>query len=698
MIWQKTELNPEELREVARRYRLDLISAAVLIRRDYLDEDSIRFILDNDPLLMHNPFLFRDMSKALRRIHEAVPRGELIQIFGDRDVDGITSTILLREALEKIGAKTRWQIPVGEDDYGLTAEVIDASAAQGCTLLITVDCGISNNEEIAAAKKLGIDTIVLDHHNPPEQLPPALAVIDPKCKDSGYPFRDLSGCGVVAKLAVALAYSSTSDFDVPLWFLDIQPANEAFTVQAVQLLNLVENERIIDTVPANQANLQRTRVYGKLKDEKILVYDRDSQLRYLKQLNAEGAFQLVDIMPELAAGFPEIAGKSLIRAREYAESSSSGGHKSEIDVLVELYRRLSWNKLDLLTVLEPILDLAALGTIADLMPLVNENKIIVRRGLEAMGRMKRSGLRELLLRQNLHGRRLTSKDISWHVSPVLNSAGRMGEPQRAAELFLSQTQDEIAAVIDSILQLNRQRKQLGDRIWDSCFPEARASIEHTGGKFVFVAASEIPRGITGILAAKLVSFFKIPAVVVSLGPSKAVGSLRSPYSVNGFLDLFADYFLNYGGHDRAAGFNLPVDLFQEFRDSFFQAAQAHTPPDREESKIAIDAEVPPAYLNPELIRVVETFEPYGEGCPPLVFLTRGARIEKLEIVGRREPVHVKMLLAADRYKWPAVYWNAAARAGKDFDRNDIVDIVFRLNRNYFMNTETLQLTILDLKR
>ena len=697
MIWEKSELNPDEMREVARRYGLDLISAAVLIRRDYLDEESIRFILANDPLSMHNPFLFKDMSRALGRIHEAISRGELIQIFGDRDVDGITSTILLREVLENSGAKTRWQIPVGEDDYGLTVEVIDSCAAEGCGLLITVDCGISNNEEIAKAGELGIDTIVLDHHNPPEQLPPAFAVIDPKCRDSSYPFRDLSGCGVVAKLAVAMAYSTTDDFDAPIWFLDIQPANEALTIQAVQLLNLVERERIVDTVPANQPNLQRTRVYDRLKDQRILVYDKASQLRYLKQLNAEGVFELVDIMPDLATAFPEVAGKSLIRARESFQNVRHG-QMSEIEVLVELYRRLSWNKLDLLTVLEPIVDLAALGTIADLMPLVNENKIIVRRGLEAMGRMKRSGLRELLLRQNLHGRRLTAKDISWQVTPVLNSAGRMGEPQRAAELFLSQSQDEISAVIDSILQLNRQRKQLGDKIWERYFPEARASIELTGGKFVFVAASEIPRGITGILAARLVSFFKVPAVVVSLGQSKAVGSLRSPYPVDGFLDLFADYFQNYGGHDRAAGFNLPTDLFPEFQDRFWQVAQAHTPPDREEAKIIIDAEVPPAYLNPELIKVVEIFEPYGEGCPPLVFLTRGVRIERLEIVGKRDPAHVKMLLAADRYKWPAVYWNAAPRAGKDFDRDDTVDIVFRLNRNYFMNTETLQLTILDLSR
>jgi single-stranded-DNA-specific exonuclease len=127
-------------------------------------------------------------------------------------------------------------------------------------------------------------------------------------------------------------------------------------------------------------------------------------------------------------------------------------------------------------------------------------------------------------------------------------------------------------------------------------------------------------------------------------------------------------------------------------------ARDFQPPAQEEARILIDAEVPPAYLNPDLIKVVEFFEPFGEGSPPLTFLTRRVRIESLEIVGRREAAHVKLLLSADRYRWPAVFWNAAERAGKDFAREDLVDIVFRLGRNYFMNTETLQLTLVDLKR
>ena len=173
MIWEKTELNPQEVRDVARQYGLDLISAAVLIRRRYVDEETIRFVLQPDPLLLHNPFLFRDMGRAVARIQQAVSGGQAIHIFGDRDVDGITSTILLLEVLEELGAKASWQIPVGEDDYGLALEVVEQCAAGGCGLLITVDCGISNNAEIARAAELGIDTIVLDHHNPPEQLPPA---------------------------------------------------------------------------------------------------------------------------------------------------------------------------------------------------------------------------------------------------------------------------------------------------------------------------------------------------------------------------------------------------------------------------------------------------------------------------------------------------------------------------------------------
>ena len=152
------------------------------------------------------------------------------------------------------------------------------------------------------------------------------------------------------------------------------------------------------------------------------------------------------------------------------------------------------------------------------------------------------------------------------------------------------------------------------------------------------------------------------------------------------------------GHDFAAGFSLELAKFGEFTARIEQLAPALKGADTTEASVTIDAEVPPNYLNPDLIKTVEMFEPYGENNPPLVFLSRGVKIESMELMGKNEQKHLKLLFAAGRYKWPAVFWNAADKANNEFSRNDTVDIVFRLGRNYFMNKESLQLTIIDLKK
>jgi single-stranded-DNA-specific exonuclease len=700
MTWDKAPVDAATVKELARRYGLDLISAAILVRRGASDRETLRFLFADDLLRLHNPYLFRQMPAVVERIRQAAAQGEAVQIFGDRDVDGITSTIMMLRVLQKRSMRVSWQIPTGDDDYGLTLEAVQRMAAEGVRLLVTVDCGISNGEAIQRAGALGIDTIILDHHNPPESLPDAAAIIDPKCEDSGYPFRELAGCGVVAKVALALALSDTPLYQKPVWLLNAAPANETCVVEAVQLCNLLPTERVQDSIPAaaGAEALERTRVGARLSGEEVLVYGLPGQARQLAAIGGHAGLRLQDLQPQVEEHFPELRGKSLLRIRELNALSSCLAGGSELDVLVDLYTALAWRKYGLEEKVEEVLDLAALGTIADLMPLVNENRILVRRGLAVMNRMARPGLRELLVRQNLHGRRLTAKDISWHVAPVLNSAGRLGEPEKAAQLFLSESPEETELLVDAILELNRRRKQLADRIWDLCLPKAKGSLERSEGKFSFVSDAEIPRGITGILAARMVSFFKLPALVVSLGREKAVGSLRSPYGMNGFLELFDDIFSSYGGHDRAGGFSLPLGLFSAFERRFLAVAREHCPPDREEARVVVDAEVPPPYLTPELIKVVERFEPFGEGCPPLCFLTRGVRIEALEVVGRKEQAHLRLLIRAGMHKWPAVYWNAAERAGRDFNLNDTVDMVFRLNRNYFMNTESLQLTVIDLKK
>jgi single-stranded-DNA-specific exonuclease len=697
MLWEKTETQPDEVRDLARRYGLDLITASVLVRRGLTASPSLAFLLDHDLSRLPSPFLFKDMGRAVDRILRAVSAGELIHVFGDSDVDGITATVVLVQALLERGARVNWRLPEGEEDYGLSGQAVERAAAEGCTLLLTVDCGISNQEEIAEAARRGIETIVLDHHNPPDVLPPALAIVNPKLRESGYPFRDLSGCGVAAKLVLALDLARTPLYNRPVWLLNVLPANAALNLEAVRMVNLAPAERIRDSIPEGEAGFRHSRLAQALAGQPALVLERESASRLLARVSPEPPFPLEDLQSLVQETFPELAGLSLLRIREsFAPARIGAG--DELDSLAALYTRMMWRKHGLVESLERVLDLTALGTIADLMPLVGENRVLVRRGLEVMGRFGRPGLRELLIRQNLHGRRLTAKDLSWQVTPVLNSAGRMGQPGTAARIFLSEDSSQIEGLIEEVLALNDQRKAQGDRAWELCSRLGFSSMEKSAGKLVYVADGSIPRGITGLIASRLVAFFKVPALVVARGAERSVGSLRSPYPLDGFLDRFADLLVNYGGHDCAAGFSMQSEELERFESRLYLIARDFQPPTPGEPRILIDAEVPPGYLNPELIKVVEFFEPFGEGSPPLTFLTRRVRIESLEIIGRREAAHVKLLLAADRYRWPAVFWNAAGRAGKDFGREDLVDIVYRLGRNYFMNTETLQLTLVDLKR
>ncbi len=699
MIWEKVETNPAEVKELARQFDLNLIISSVLVRRNLTDVRSVSFLLEDDLRFLHNPFLFQDMEIAVKRINRALKAQEKIMVFGDRDVDGITAMVLLVQMLKGLGARVEWRLPTGEEDYGLSVQVIESIAEIGINILITTDCGISNIKEIELANRMGIETIILDHHNPQSSLPEAVAIINPKLKECGYPFRDLSGCAVAAKFSWALYFSNSSLFGKPVWLLHLKPDNEVFSATAVKLVNLVERERIVESVVPGLLDVKKTRLFKALAGCEVLVYEIHEQKKLLDKIGVSG-IKLKDIQPLLKEHFPSLAGKSLLKIKEMSRIAVYEGSKfGEIDMLVSLFNTLAFKRERTLPDAQlRVMDLLALGTLADIMPLVDENRIIVKKGLEIINQMNRCGLRELIINRKLYGKRLTATDIAWQISPVLNSAGRMGEPEKAAELLLSENPEEAAGLVDYIVKLNRKRKNLGDKIWGACFNTAKQNYEKTGSKFTLICNPEIPRGITGIFAARLSSFFKVPAIVVAVSPGKAVGSLRSPYRIADFLDLFADLLLSYGGHDRAAGFSLESSQLPQFEKRFYSIVEEYSFPDQLEEKLAIDAEVPPSYLNPDLIRVVEFFEPYGAANPPLMFLTRGVSIESLDIIGKKEVSHVKMLLGAGRYKWPAIYWNAADRAGRDFDVSDTVDIVFRLARNYFQNTESLQLTILDLKK
>ncbi len=699
MIWNKTPIDSGAVRELARRFDVDLLAATIFSRRGITAPESLQYFLETDLRLLRNPFLMSSMTEAVERINAAIESGEKILIFGDRDVDGVTATVLLYEALVDLGAAVQWMLPEGEEAYGLSAKVIEKALTAGVSLLVTVDCGVSNVAEIALAAEKGIETIVMDHHNPPAELPSAVALVDPKLP--GSPFRDLCGCAVASKLEWALRFSRSVFFAEDICLLSARPANETIVVEALRMTNLVETGRLMETFVPGLVAFEKTRLAGFISQDDVLVMDAPGQARLLERAFAGAAISLSDITPLVAQFLTGLAGKSLLKISEASRAGRySSRPLSEIDTLAEVFRALVLAREDArLAPCRARLDLVTLGTLADLMPLVDENRILVREGLAALRAPERNGLRQIFKRKELLGKRISASDIAWQVAPLLNSAGRMGEPETATRVFLSETAEEADSLVDQLVSLDSRRRTMGETTWKLMLDQAKDSLSRTGGRCILVHDERIQRGITGIMASRLQGFFKAPAIVIAEAGETAIGSIRCNRDrvIADFFSRHGEHFLTYGGHDFAGGFSLERNHLASFLESFFSRVE-ELPPVQGEEVIAIDAEIPLTHLAPDLMRIVDLFEPFGEGNPPLAFLSRGLKVFHCELIGRRDLNHLKLLLDAGKAKWPAVYWNAASRFPAEFTIGDTVDIVYRLSRNSFGGGENLQLIILDLKK
>ncbi len=703
MKWNKKKIDSAIVKDLSGKYGIDLLMASIFSRRGITEPEDIKFYLESDLRYTHNPFLFEEMEDAVDRIHQAAEEGEKVKIFGDRDVDGITSTVILKNGLASIGIDAAWSLPEGNDPYGLTIEGIDKFAAEDGTLIITVDCGITNNKEIEYARAKGIDVIIIDHHLPSETIPPAVAIINPKSNDSCYPFRDLAACGVVSKVVWALSFSTNELYKAEIVLLNIRPGNDTFIIDAVRLVNLVEIERVSENIVPGLVRVEQTRLGKFLYNRQIFVYDEAMQKIMLKKVfDKDTEFELMDIAPQIWEVFPKLKSMSLIEMRSKSKSARYLGNSiSEIDVFLNLLNVFIYKKIDLMkSNFENNLDLVALGTLADMMPLKDENRILLKHGMKLINNSKRSGLNELLFKQNLLGKIISTTDLGWQITPVINASGRLGQPGKAAELFISKDPGVQKNMAEEIVRMNKERKKLGESAWKSVLPKAEKSFKELDEKMIFVVDKKIHRGITGIIASRLANTFGVPAAVVAYLENHLVGSMRSARKVNvkEFLSRFDKYFIDYGGHDYAAGFSFTEDKLNNLQSDFIHEAKNSSFPEPSEESLEIDAELPLKYMTPDIISIVETFEPYGQENPPLIFLLRSVTLQNMEIVGKTEQQHVKMLVNTGSIKWPAIYWRAAEKVNVEFTTNEKVDVVFRLGRNYFQNVEKLQLTVMDIKR
>ena len=701
MKWTKPPVDAELVRELSQTHRIELLPAAILVRRGLIEPQDLLYFLEKDPQYLHNPFLFEEMEDAVDRILTAKAEGEKVLVFGDRDADGITSISILVQTLRELAIEVSWALPLGDEPYGLTVETVERFAAADGSLIVAVDCGITNTIEVARATELGIDVIVIDHHNPQLEIPAAVAIVNPKMPDSGYPFAGLCGCALAAKLRWALQLAQTELYKQTVCLLNVRPGNDTIIIDAVKLENLVEIDRISETVVPGMVGIEDTRIGAFLHGHEVIAYDAAAQERMIRRVFGNRVdVALLDAAPEVWKVFPALEGRSLLKM---LESSKLPRYRSrrpeEIDVFVALFSLYMQKRVPALeTAYSAVSDLIALGTIADMMPLRDENRILVHMGLSAMREAPRPGLLALIERQGLLGKTITSQDIGYQLAPVINASGRMGEPDKAVRLFLSQDSAEIAALVEQVVQLNVRRRDIGDQAWTRIQPQARVSLETFGGKLVVVHDDEVHRGITGILAGRLCRQFRAPAMVMTSVDGKTVGSVRSVrgFLATEFLRQFEDLFDEWGGHDPAAGFALPserVPGFLERAAGVAASIQLHD----EDQDVLIDAEIPHTHMTPALHDIVDSLAPYGQENAPLVFLVRRARLARLDFMGREEQ-HLRMTLSVGSFKWPAVFWNAAERVNVDFSLDDVVDVAFRLEKNYFQNRENTQLSVVDIAR
>lgn len=706
----KKNVSIDVVKQLHEKFNLSKLEASILARRNITSGNSLLYYLEDDLRFSHIPFLLKNMEDAVERILAAKEEGEKVLIFGDRDVDGITSTAILYSYFKSQGMDISYRLPVGEDAYGLSIAAIDDFAKNYGSLIITVDCGISNIKEIDYANSLGIDVIVTDHHNPPEVLPNALTIIDPKISDSGYPFKDISGAAVAYKLVSALRFSKYDIYNQEFCLLNVvKTEGNTYIIQCIKIRNLVKIAELTQEITEFPISINSTSLPEFLKGQIILTWNVNSTKESLQEIfGTRIDFNLIDLQSEISKEIPFVAGKTIDQLNKCSKISKYTDYETtDLEALHNLF----------ITYIEKInskkfpkdavdssndLQLVTLAALADIMPMQNENRIFVKSGIHSINKGKtRYGIAELLARLNLVGKPLNSTDVSWKLIPILNAAGRLGQSNLALELLISEDATERERLAEKIIELNEQRKRFVEEAEFSTIQQAQESLQIYDNKICLVADEKINKGITGILATKMVQKFQVPSIAITFTEDKSVaaGSMRSCRNcvATKLLDNFGDFFINHGGHDYAAGFSFDSAKLEIFKAKLKELSKDIILSD-EGDEIIVDAELPTEYINPDLLPLVEKFEPFGEENRDLVFVSKSLKIQDAKIMGKTEPYHLKITFDCGKYKFPAIFWKEGERLNRDFKIGDKVDVLYTIGKNVFNGSITPQMIIIDIEK
>ena len=651
--WILQDIDKKILYQLQEQTGLPEVTLKVLLSRGFNTVEAINNFVCPKKEELFNPFLFKDMYKAVLRIKQSIENQEKILIYADRDVDGITSLTILYNTIVTLGGNVVWYIP-SDEGYGLSCTVLDKYVQEGVKLIITVDCGISAVTEIDYANSLGMEVIVTDHHEPPQDgLPKAYCVVDPKTDSCEYPFKELAGCGVSFKVSQALMQTYGKYFDKEIIVLACEQEN----VYGLTVLNG-------NVIKEGKINLSQTDLseYAKIVTNDTEFFT-DKENKNIESVEAEPKDNIKDFAYEILKQY---------RKKEFENDGR----------MLEFF--------------ENNIDLVALGSVADIVPLVDENRTLVQSGLAILNKdcSRRFGL-GYIFEEYLKGKKISAKTISWNVAPILNAAGRMGKASVAAELILADDKYNASNFFVELKKLNSDRKELQNENIRQFNILLKQQCDIEKDNILVVSAGNLAHGVTGIVASQMVKLYGKPVILFIEDKQKgeATGACRS---IDGFdmvsaLDKTKDLLVKFGGHHQAAGLTIEIGKINEFRDRIKQIAEDSISKEMVAKKINIDCELKITDVNRNTYKYLTVLEPFGASNSVPIFLLKGVSFEEISIIGQTQE-HLRLKVCKDGMSVPAVFWGAAKYID-DFGYKDKFDILFNID----LNRDNVQLIILDVK-
>lgn len=545
---------------IRNKLEISHLTSRILVNRGIDNYEDAEVFLKPTLDKLHNPFLLKDMDKAVARICQALEEDEDVWIYGDYDVDGVTSTSILMLFLNKIGLRTKFYIPDRmTEGYGLNQEALEQIYNQKGQLIITVDCGITSFEEVEYCKENNLDIIITDHHHCKETLPDAYAVINPNRDDCTYPFKKLAGVGVAFKLIQALA-----------------------------------------------ATLQ-----------------------------------------------------------------------AEIDF-------------------NEILPIVAIGTVADVVSLTGENRVIVKNGLELIHKSKNLGIRALLEITSLTDKDVTSGHVGFVIGPRINAGGRIGLAKYGVELFVSDSFEEAKSIAKKLDDENNKRQIIEQRILKEAIKTIESDIDLKKEKIIVIAGEDWHHGVIGIVSSRITEKYSRPSILISIEDNEGRGSARSISSFDMYdgLSSCKDLFIKFGGHKQAAGLSMNKDNIPILREKINIIADEVLTEEDLIPEIVVDSNISTDDITKKGIEELDLMKPYGMGNPSPQLLLTTSKIKMIRSIGK-DNKHLKLTLEKNNEEFPCIGFSLG-KLCNFLNIGDIIDVIVSLEINDYMGKETLQLNIKDI--